>query len=162
MAAQRKSLSRSMEDYLETIFHLTQDRGFARVKDIASRMNVHMPSVTGALQTLSGRGLVNYEPYAVVTLTPRGEVVARQLVRTHVALKTFLTRILGLPDSQADDDACRMEHAISDKTLNRLIDFIEFVDAAPEAPCRRLEEFAGQHRPKTRRQPRKTRARGAK
>jgi DtxR family Mn-dependent transcriptional regulator len=131
MADAAADLSGSMEDYLETIFHLTQDKGFARVKNISRRMKVHMPSVTGALQTLSARGLVNYEPYAVVTLTAEGEAVARRLVRTHEALRTFLSEILGLADAEADENACRMEHAISPATIERLIAFTEFVEGRP-------------------------------
>lgn len=138
----RKKLSRSMEDYLEAIYLLAQERGYARVKEIAERMDVHMPSVTGALRTLSDRGLVNYEPYAVVTLTEAGVRRARRLVRTHETLRDFLERFLGVPEDEADEAACRMEHAVGDAALERLTKFIEFVDDAPEVRRRWLEGFA--------------------
>jgi len=144
-------LSESMEDYLEVIYHLSQEKGFARVRDIARRMKVHMPSVTGALRTLSRRGLVNYEPYAVVTLTAEGDARAGRLVRTHTALRTFLGSILGLPETEADENACRMEHAISRETRTRLIEFIEFVEQAPQGPRDWLKEFAAARRKRRRR-----------
>ena len=153
--AKETPLSDSMEDYLETIFHLSREKGFARAKSIARQMQVHMPSVTGALRTLKARGLVEYEPYAVVTLTSRGEREARQLVRSHAALKTFLWRILGLPEKEADENACRMEHAISPRTLDRLIAFVDFLDRSPEASCRRVADFAAKHRGKRKRTLRK-------
>jgi DtxR family Mn-dependent transcriptional regulator len=137
-----------MEDYLETIYHLSEGQGFARAKDVAEQMAVHMPSVTGALRALGARGLVNYEPYAVIRLTAEGKTAARQLVRSHEALKTFLGRILGLPETEADENACRMEHAISPRTLARLIEFIEFVAAAPEVRRVWLEQFATKSRKK--------------
>jgi len=149
--ADESGLSESMEDYLEAIYHLSQDKGFARVRDIARRMKVHMPSVTGALRTLSGRTLVNYEPYAVVTLTPEGDALARRLVRTHTALRTFLAKILGLPETEADENACRMEHALSRETRARLIEFIEFVEQAPQGPRDWLKEFAAAKRKRRRR-----------
>jgi len=152
--ADRSGLSESMEDYLEAIFHLTEDKGFARVKDIARRLKVHMPSVTGALQTLSARRLVNYEPYSVVTLTPEGATLARSLVGTHTALRTFLQSILGLPEQEADENACRMEHAISRQTRARLIEFIEFVEQAPQRPRDWLREFADSRQGRSRK-PRK-------
>lgn len=135
-------LSGSMEDYLETIYNLSRERGFARAKDIARHLKVHMPSVTGALRTLSARNLVSYEPYSVITLTSEGEELAGRLVRSHEALKTFLERILGLPEKEADENACRMEHAISPETLSRLIEFIEFVDKASDVRRQWLEKFA--------------------
>ena len=146
--ATKRRLTGSLEDYLETIYHLTEGQGFARAKDVAERLAVHMPSVTGALRALGTRGLVNYEPYAVITLTAEGKTAARQLVRSHEALKTFLSRILGLPEAEADANACRMEHAISPRTLSRLIEFIEFVADAPEVRRAWLEQFAAKSRGK--------------
>ena len=125
-------LSASLEDYLEAIYHLVEESHVARVKDIAARMSVQMPSVTGALRTLAARDLVNHDPYSYVTLTPSGEEVARDLVRRHEVLADFLADVLGLDRATADRNACAMEHAIEPIVLDRLIDFVE--------PARRAEK----------------------
>lgn len=137
----RKKLSGSMEDYLEAIYHLSRQQGFARSKDIAQRLGVLVPSVTGALRTLAGRNLVHYEPYSVVRLTDEGERIAKRTVRRHTTLRTFLERILGVQPDEADDNACRMEHAVSPAVMDRLVAFIDFVDQAPEVRRKWLEEF---------------------
>jgi DtxR family Mn-dependent transcriptional regulator len=123
-------LSASLEDYLEAIFHLVEEERVARVRDIAARMNVQMPSVTGALHSLAARELVNYDPYSYVTLTPRGEVVAREVVRRHTVLTHFLTGFLGLDRETAERNACHMEHAIEPVVLQRLVEFVERREAA--------------------------------
>lgn len=137
----QKKLSGSMEDYLEAIYLLSREHGFARSKDIASRLGVLVPSVTGALRTLAGRNLVHYEPYSVVRLTEEGEKIAKRTVRRHTTLRTFLEQILGVQPDEADSNACRMEHAISPAVMDRLVAFIDFVDQAPEVRRKWLEEF---------------------
>ncbi len=64
-------LSASLEDYLEAIFQIVAEKPAARVKDIAKKLNVAGPSVTGALQALTERKLINYAPYELITLTPK-------------------------------------------------------------------------------------------
>ena len=85
----REGLSASLEDYLEVIFHLEQSNRVARAKDIADQMNVQRASVTGALKSLAGRGLVNYSPYSYITLTPAGRNIARDVIQRHEVLKDF-------------------------------------------------------------------------
>ena len=74
-------LSASLEDYLEAIFHLVAEEQVARARDIAKRLKVGQSSVTGALHALAEKGLVNYAPYEVITLTHKGEAAAREVVR---------------------------------------------------------------------------------
>ena len=119
------SLSESLGDYLETIYHLVEENKVARVKNIAERMNVHMSSVTGALKSLADKKLVNYEPYSVVTLTRRGETVARDLVLRHAAISEFLEDVLQLDAETANRNACHIEHAIEPQVLERLVDFLK-------------------------------------
>lgn len=137
-----RKLSGNMEDYLEAIYHLSREHGFARSKDIARSLGVLVPSVTGALRTLAARNLVHYEPYSVVRLTSEGEKIARRMVRRHDTLRTFMERFLGVAAEEADDTACRMEHAVSPAVMDRLVAFIDFVDQAPEVRRKWLEDFA--------------------
>jgi DtxR family Mn-dependent transcriptional regulator len=134
-------LSASLEDYLEAIFHIVADKQAARSKDISRRLNVNVSSVTGALQALAQKELVNYSPYEVVTLTAKGEKAARDVVRRHRALRDFFVKVLAVEENIADEGACRIEHAISREILERLVDFVEFVDksSSPGAGC--VREF---------------------
>lgn len=124
-------LSASLEDYLETIFHVVAEKKAARAKDIAKRLQVNNSSVTGALRVLSEKGYINYAPYDLITLTQKGNELARDVVRRHEALKDFFTKILQIDDGEAEDAACKMEHAISPNILDKLIHFVEFMDFCP-------------------------------
>jgi Mn-dependent DtxR family transcriptional regulator/Fe2+ transport system protein FeoA len=126
-----KRLSASMEDYLEAIYHIVSEKKAARAKDIAVRMAVNSASVTGALRLLADKGHINYAPYDVITLTPEGETLARDIVRRHEILKDFFTKILDVNEQEAEDNACKMEHAISPLIIDRLVRFVEFIQVCP-------------------------------
>ncbi|MBC2713188.1 MAG: metal-dependent transcriptional regulator [Desulfosarcina sp.] len=126
-----KRLSANMEDYLETIYHIVSEKKAARAKDIAVRMAVNSASVTGALRLLAEKGHINYAPYDVITLTPGGEILARDIVRRHEILKDFLTKVLDVDEQEADDNACKMEHAVSPVIIDRLVRFVEFIQICP-------------------------------
>ena len=121
------TLSPSLEDYLEVIFHLVRESKVARAKDIAERMAVAKSSVTGALRHLADKGMIHYDPYSFVTLTARGEARAKRIVDRHRALSRFLRETLGLSSKAADDNACRMEHAVDDQALEKLSHFVRFL-----------------------------------
>ena len=99
----------------------------ARVRDIAERLGVAMPSVTGALKALAKRGLVNYHPYEVVTLSDPGAEVAAEINGRHETLARFLTHVLGVDETVAGENACRMEHALDRDVLRLLSDLSEFI-----------------------------------
>lgn len=118
-------LSPSLEDYLEVIFHLVRENSVARATSIARRMRVSKSSVTGALKHLSAKGMIHYDPYSFVTLTPQGEVHAQRIVGRHSILSEFLRDALGVPAKTAELNACRMEHAVDDQVLTRLLRFTD-------------------------------------
>jgi len=124
-------LSASLEDYLEAIFHIERDKHAARAKDIVERLGVHNSSVTQALRSLSDKGLVNYAPYDLITLTDEGRVAAADVVDRHQSLRTFLIEVLGLGAQQAEKDACKLEHAISHEVLDRLRLLMDYRDNHP-------------------------------
>ena len=121
----RGSLSGSMEDYLEAIHCIGERQAAVRVRDIAKRMEITMPSVTGALKSLERQGLVNHARYDWIDLTPEGKRIAEEVFRRHRVLREFLTLILGIDSKTAERDACGMEHAVSETTLDRLVRFME-------------------------------------
>ncbi|MBI9089341.1 MAG: metal-dependent transcriptional regulator [Desulfobacterium sp.] len=129
----KKALTASLEDYLETIYHIIEDKQAARVKEIAKRLEVNNSSVTGALKTLSKKGLLNYAPYDVITLTDTGEEIALDVIRRHRVLKKFITNILCIEGETADDAACMMEHSVTPEVLERIVRFVEFTEVCPRS-----------------------------
>lgn len=127
----KKKLSASLEDYLETIFHIVSEKQAARARDIAMRLKVNNSSVTGALRSLSEKGYINYAPYDLITLTKSGEVKAQDVVRRHEALKDFFVIILGVDEVEAEHTACEMEHSVSSEVIERMINFVDYSDVCP-------------------------------
>jgi DtxR family Mn-dependent transcriptional regulator len=120
------ALSPQLEDYIEVIGEVCRDSGVARVKDIATRMDVTNPSVVRALRALKRQGLVEQERYGFVRLTDDGQRVAGSVLLRHEVLADFLENVLCLDAATAAEDACRMEHAISPQTLDRLRAIVAF------------------------------------
>jgi DtxR family Mn-dependent transcriptional regulator len=129
----RDDLSDSLENYLEAILALEETQKVARAKEIADRLNIQRGSVTGGLKTLAEKGCINYEPYSYVTLTPKGKRIARDIAHRHAVIKEFLLKVLKIDPITAETSACRMEHAIDPKSIERLVCFIEYIFNCPRA-----------------------------
>ena len=136
------SLSPTVENYLEAIFNLEREKKAVRVKDIARNMKVRVPTVTSMLNTLLEKGLIRHEKYEYVELTEEGQEVAKEIDRRHGILESFLSNILKIDYRQAGEDACKMEHVISTATLERLVQFIEFIEVCPRGGSEWLGYFA--------------------
>jgi len=120
-------LSMAGEDYLEAIYCITEIEGGSdgiRSVDVAERLGVSKASVNKALTSLKESGMVEQNRYGRVTLTDRGKEYGAQVWRTHRALRLFLSSVLGVDDETADDEACLMEHALCQDTIERLIGFL--------------------------------------
>ena len=109
----------SAENYLETILMLQQERGSVRSVDIAARLGFSKPSVSIAMKNLRENGYVRADADGVITLTDKGLAVAEKMYRRHVILTKGLTR-LGVPPEIAEEDACRIEHIISEETFEAI------------------------------------------
>lgn len=130
-ADEPEALSASLEDYLEAILQLERASRVARVSEIAEQLEVSRPSVTGALKTLSSRGLVSHARYGHVTLTAEGSVIAVEVERRHVAIRDFLTGVLGVPEEKAETTACRLEHVLEPDVLAHFVTYSEKHGAGP-------------------------------
>lgn len=151
--AEMNKLSESEEGYVETIHSLVREHGYARVADIAAKLDVKPPSVTSMLQKLDEQKFVNYTRYRGVILTPKGKSLAETLVRRHQALKKFLIMI-GVDEKSAEKSACEIEHKIDSKIVGKLVKFVEFVESVPQTPPF-LEHF--KHYDRTGKRPKKCR-----
>ena len=126
-------LSESLEDYLEAIAELIAVEGHAHTKEIAGKLNVKMPSVTGALRQLEQLGYITYNTHYPVSLTKEGELVAGKIIRRHTALTRFFSSILGLSHDKASETACRLEHAVDEDTVERFSIFSEALESRTDA-----------------------------
>ena len=124
-------LSESLEDYLEAIWCITNEKRTVRPKDIVARLGVTNASVTGALRTLSEKEWVHYAPHDAISLTAKGEELARRIYRWHSKMKSFLSSVLLVEPSQAEEIACRMEHALSDEIIERFVRLTTFLQVCP-------------------------------
>jgi DtxR family Mn-dependent transcriptional regulator len=105
--------SHAVQDYLKAIHSLGGSEGMVTPVEIAARLDVRAPSVTGMLKRLAEAGWIVYESGQGAQLTPRGVVEARRVIRRHRLVELFLTRVLGLDWSEVDVEAEALEHAIS-------------------------------------------------
>ena len=135
------TLTPVMEDYLEAILALETVQKVARVKDLAARLGVSKPSVTQMLKSLRDRNLIHYERYGLIDLSDEGRSIAEGVRRRHELIAGFLTEVLAVPTETAGMDACRMEHGLSDETLNALVLFMEFIRKCPLAGHDWLNHF---------------------
>ncbi|OEH86603.1 hypothetical protein BHU72_10110 [Desulfuribacillus stibiiarsenatis] len=114
------SNSESMEMYLETIHLLEKNYGHARSVEIAERLGVSKPSVTKAMNSLKDKGLVNKEAYGTITLTKKGKQLSEKIYTNHRLLSLFFEHSLELTAQEADENACRIEHVLSDEMLEAI------------------------------------------
>jgi Mn-dependent DtxR family transcriptional regulator len=118
-AKKNRRNSSAVEDYLERILDLIDSKGYARVVDIATSLRISQASVSNMVQRLDAEGLLKYEKYRGLVLTPAGEAVARNITRRHQLLTEFLT-LLRLDQQVIHHDVEGMEHHISPPTLRAI------------------------------------------
>ena len=135
-------LSASLEDYIEAIYHIVEEKLVARSKDIAARLDVSRASVTEALRALSKKELINYAPYEAITMTDTGRKVAEDVIYRHDSLKRFFTEVLAIDNERAEEAACKIEHAAPPEVISRMITFIDFLQVCPRGGEELLQGFA--------------------
>ncbi|AEA46172.1 metal-dependent transcriptional regulator [Archaeoglobus veneficus] len=126
-------LSRRTEDYLEAIYQLSMEKGYTRIKDIASKLNVKPASVSEMVAKLAKEGYVVYEKRLFVALTEKGKTVAESVKERREILVKFLVT-LGVPKHIAEEDACIIEHVLHPETVTQLKKFVKFVEESPIDP----------------------------
>lgn len=124
---EQQMLREASENYLETILELEDESRSVRSIDVANAMHVSRPSVNKALGVLKRAGMVDQQPYGRIMLTEQGRVRAMEVLHRHNTLRAFLINVLGVDPDIADQDACRMEHVVSEQTMGKLTDYFERV-----------------------------------
>lgn len=132
-----KKLTPSQENYLEWIYRLA-DKGPVRIKDLAERMNVKLPSVSRAVKGLTESGLVIHKSYSNIDLTNEGREVGQGIIRRDECLTRLLVQILGMTPGEADPEVHRLEHVLGEEVLRRLEILVDFA-LSSEAWMKRLK-----------------------
>ena len=113
----------SGEDYIETIYLLLKKQKEVHAKDIADELSYSKPSITRAMNILKAKGLIVVDQLNHITLTKQGLAIAETVYEKHKSITEFLT-ILGVSLTNAEKDACRIEHVLSDESFNCIKSFI--------------------------------------
>ncbi len=122
-------MTASLEEYLKTIYVLYNKNGVARVTDIALEMNCSKPSVNRALKVLKEEEYIDYKAYGSINLTLKGEKQAKKIIRSQIAIESFLTDILKVNKNTAKQEAKIMRYAVSENTIKRFEEYVKkFID----------------------------------
>ncbi len=121
----------STEMYLITVYRLTRETPRASTKDIATLLKVSQPSVSEQLKRLAKQGYLNYQWREGATLTEKGEPIAINVLRKHRLLETFLVNMAGYELDEVHEEACEMEHAISNRLADRLEVMLDYPEVDP-------------------------------
>jgi Mn-dependent DtxR family transcriptional regulator len=117
----------SMEDYIEQIYLLIEEKGYARVSDIAEALSVHPSSVTKMVQKLDKDEYLVYEKYRGLVLTSKGQKIGKRLVYRHELLEQML-KIIGVKDENIYNDVEGIEHHLSWDSIDRIGDLVQFFE----------------------------------
>ncbi|MCG1022711.1 MULTISPECIES: transcriptional regulator MntR [Sutcliffiella] len=117
----------SMEDYIEQIYMLIEDKGYARVSDIAEALAVHPSSVTKMVQKLDKDQYLIYEKYRGLVLTSKGKKIGKRLVYRHELLEQFL-RVIGVDEENIYEDVEGIEHHLSWNAIDRIGDLVQYFE----------------------------------
>ncbi|KMY50509.1 transcriptional regulator MntR [Peribacillus loiseleuriae] len=120
----------SMEDYIEQIYLLIEEKGYARVSDIAENLSVHPSSVTKMVQKLDQEKYLVYEKYRGLVLTANGKKVGKRLVYRHDLLEQLL-QIIGVKEENIYQDVEGIEHHLSWDSIDRIGDLVEYFQEKP-------------------------------
>ncbi len=120
----------SMEDYIEQIYILIEEKGYARVSDIAEALSVHPSSVTKMVQKLDKDEYLVYEKYRGLVLTVKGKKIGKRLVFRHELLEQFL-KIIGVKDENIYHDVEGIEHHLSWDSIDRIGDLVQYFEEDP-------------------------------
>lgn len=118
------SSNESMEMYLETVYILENSHGHAHGVEVAKRLGVSKPSVSKAMKFLKEKGLIRKENYGTITLTDEGKAISEKIYSNHQLISRFLVQSLELSEEEAAENACKMEHVLTDKVMDAIKSYL--------------------------------------
>jgi Mn-dependent DtxR family transcriptional regulator len=127
---QQEDMSR-LEDYLEVIYNLIHDKGYATTVDVAEHLRVKPPTVSSMLQRLAAKEYIVHEPYRGMRLTDKGERIAKSVIARHKTVSEFLS-MLGVNETVAYQDTEGIEHHLQPETIRRMQGLVDFLRNDPK------------------------------
>lgn len=124
---EKNMISKSLEEYLKTMYILQKKNGNIRVTDIAEEMNCSKPSVNKAINNLKENKLINYESYGKIELTSEGINLAKKILETYDIVFLFLKDVLGIEPEKAEQEAEKLKLSMEDQTINKLAKYVHEV-----------------------------------
>lgn len=140
------AVSAHTEKYLEWIYRLSKENDQVTTTNLAKSLGVSAASVTGMLKRLAEREFIDYKPYHGITLTEKGREVGASIIRRHGLVERLLTDVLGIPWHLADEEASRLEHAITAEVEERLAVFLGHPETCPHGQPLDWEQTASSRR----------------
>lgn len=137
-----EKLTESLEKYLVNIYSIVKQNSAARVKDVSSKMNVGIASTSEAVKTLAKKGMINYKPYGIITITDVGTKVAEDKIKRHDIICDFLKNVLLMSDSTIESAADNMEYSMTEEVLDRFLFFMSFMN---KCTCKEPKWVSGCH-----------------
>ncbi len=128
-------ISKSLEEYLKTMYILKMQNGNIRVTDVANKMGYTKSGVNKALYNLKDKGYVNYESYGTIELTEQGINLARKTLEIYDIVYLFLNEVLDIDSKEAEKEAEKIKSVISDETTNKLAKYVHKVLGLNELNC---------------------------
>lgn len=128
-------ISKSLEEYLKTMYILKKQNGNIRVTDVAKKMNCTKPSVNKAIYNLKDNGLLNYESYGTIELTEEGENLAKKILEAYDIVYVFLKDVLNIEEAAAKQEAEKIKTTITDNTINKLAKYVHNVLGLNNLDC---------------------------
>lgn len=128
-------MTNSQEEYIKTIYILANSEKEIRVTDIAKRLKITKPSVNKAMKNLKELGFIEYEAYGPIRLTKKGKKTAQEILKRYDLIKMFLTEVLDVEETQAEEEAKSMKYAISKETEEKLEKYINTILKLGELDC---------------------------
>lgn len=123
MSNNKINLSSGLEDYIEAIYVAQINQVPLKGAELARKLNISRASVSEALSKLVSKGLISYKSYGVIALTKTGETEAEKVYSKHNKLKIFFEKVLGISAHEASENACKIEHIISENLIKSIENF---------------------------------------
>jgi DtxR family Mn-dependent transcriptional regulator len=134
-------LSESLEKYLLAIYEIVKANKAARVKDVSNYLKIGGPATSDAVKTLAARKFINYIPYGIITITPKGKKVAEDKLARHKIIANFLEKVLMIEPEMVHTDATVLEYAIPEDVLDKFVKFLTFMENCSYKEPKWFESF---------------------
>ena len=124
----KEKLTESLEKYLLAVYEIVKINKAARVKDVSNHLKIGIPATSDAIKTLAEKKFINYQPYGIITITPKGKKYSEAKIKRHKTITDFFVNILKIEKKNAEENSKIMEYSVSPDILERFTKYLEFMN----------------------------------